>query len=120
MKREIQSFRAAFKGLLELWIKERHGRFHLLATVLALAGGFACGLQTFEWIAVLLCIALVNGLEALNSALEKTLDLLHPDTHPAVGRAKDLAAGAVLVAAIVAAVVGLLVFGPYVTEAMGL
>ena len=119
MKNEIQSFRAAFKGLFDLWTQERHGRFHLLATVCALAGGLVCGLQTFEWIAVLLCIALVNGLEALNSALEQTLDLLHPDTHPAVGRAKDLAAGAVLVAAIVSAAVGTLVFGPYVTEAMG-
>lgn len=120
MNKELRSFTAAFKGLFDLWTKERHGRFHFAATVFALAGGWFFSIETFEWIAVLLCIALVNGLEALNSALERTLDLLHPDTHPAVGRAKDLAAGAVLVAAIVAAAVGIIIFGPYVTEAMGI
>ncbi len=116
MKKEFHSFRAAFKGLYILWFKERHGRFHFAATIAALAGGWSFGLAQSEWIAVLLCIALVHSLEGLNAALEETLDRLHPEAHPAVGRAKDLAAGAVLVASMVSAAVGIIVFGPYIAK----
>jgi len=120
LKKEIKSFGAAFKGLFHLWFKERHGRFHFVASLLALAGGWLLDIPKNDWLAVLLCIGLVNGLEALNSALEQTLDQLHPEQHPAVGRAKDLAAGAVLVAALCSAAIGLLVFGPPILEIIGL
>lgn len=120
MKKEIKSFRAAFKGLFHLWFNERHGRFHLAASLLALTGGWLLDISKNDWLAVLLCIGLVNGLEALNSALEQTLDQLHPELHPAVGRAKDLAAGAVLIAALCSAAIGLFVYGPPLLEIIGL
>lgn len=120
MKREFAAFKAAFNGLFHLWFRERHGRFHFGATLLALTGGWLCGLSKTEWIAVLLCIGLVTGLEAMNSALEQALDRVHPEKHPAVGRAKDLAAGAVLIAALCAGVVGILIYGPHILLAFGI
>lgn len=61
---------------------------------------------------MILCIALVITAEALNTAVEELADALHPDEHPGIGRAKDVAAAGVLVAALLAAVVGALVFAP--------
>ena len=118
--KEIRSFQAAFHGLWLLWTRERHGRFHLAASIIALTGGWYFHLETFEWIAVLMCIGLVNGLEALNSSLEQTLDHLHPENDPSVSRAKDVAAGGVLIASITSAIIGLVVFGPHILEATGL
>ena len=65
-----------------------------------------------EWIAVSLSIGIVLGAEGFNTALESLADAVHPEQHPLVGRAKDAAAGAVLLAAIAAIVVGILVFLP--------
>ena len=65
-----------------------------------------------EWCAVLVVIGMVWSAEAVNSALELLADHLAPEEHPLVGRAKDVAAGGVLAAAIIAVTVGIIVFGP--------
>lgn len=70
-----------------------------------------------EWLAVILCFALVIGLEAVNTALEYLTDLVSPDYHPLAGKTKDVAAAAVLIAALGAVAVGLLVFVPHVLGA---
>ena len=65
-----------------------------------------------EWLAVIAAIGLVWTAEGLNTAIEALVDLVSPEQHPLAGRAKDVAAGAVLLAALAATAIGLLVFGP--------
>jgi diacylglycerol kinase (ATP) len=106
------SFRYAFRGLADLFRTQPNARFHLAASVAVLAAGFWLDISRLEWVAVVLCMALVIALEAANTAIEYLTDLVSPDYHPLAGKAKDVAAGAVLVAAIGAAAVGALVFLP--------
>lgn len=105
------SFRCAFAGLRD-FLRERNARLQLLAAVLAIGLGLWLGLPRSEWVAIVLCCVLVLAAEAFNSALEKLADALHPAEHPLVGRAKDLAAGAVLLLALASLVVGGIVFFP--------
>lgn len=74
--------------------------------------GFALHVSRLEWIALLICIGLVFAAESLNTAIEELADALHPDTHPGIGRAKDVAAAGVLFTAIIAAITGALIFLP--------
>jgi diacylglycerol kinase (ATP) len=109
----LQSFRYAGRGIL-LTLRSQHNAWiHAAATVMVLAGGLTLGLSRLEWCAVVLACAAVWTAEALNTALELLADATTQEMHPRVGQAKDAAAGAVLLAAIGAAVVGLLVFGPH-------
>jgi diacylglycerol kinase len=87
-------------------------RFHLATLVAVIAAGWWLGLAPWEWAAVLLVSALVIGLEVVNSAVEHLADHLHPGEHPEVGLAKDMLAGAVLVATLCALLVAALVFLP--------
>jgi diacylglycerol kinase len=68
-----------------------------------------------EWVALVICIVLVLALEAVNTALEYLTDLVSPEYHPLAGKAKDVAAAAVLIAAIGAVWVGILIFMPYLS-----
>ena len=79
----------------------------------AIIAGFVFGVEALEWCALVLCIALVFAAEGMNTAIESLADAVHPDQHPLVGRAKDVAAGAVLLCAIGSAVVGAIIFLPY-------
>ncbi len=110
--RRARSFVDAGRGLRWLLTSQPNARIHAVATIAVVSLGAWLVLAPIEWCAVLLAIGLVWTAEGLNSALEALADRVAPEEHPLVGRAKDLAAGAVLVAAIIAAMVGLLVFGP--------
>ena len=92
---------------------QSNARLHLLAAALVCAAGVYFGLQRTEWLWISLAIVLVWSAEAFNTALEQLADAVHPARHPGVGRAKDVAAGAVLIAALGEAVIGLLVFVPH-------
>jgi diacylglycerol kinase (ATP) len=105
------SFGFAFRGLRTLLAAEPNTRIHLAATAAALAFGAWLGLTPLEWCAVVAAIAMVWMAEALNTAIEAICDLVHPEPHPLVARAKDVAAAGVLCAAIGAATIGGLVFG---------
>ena len=105
------SFGFAIRGLQALLAAEPNARIHLLATVAALALGAVLHLAPLEWCAVVAAIALVWMAEALNTAVETICDLVHPEHHPLVARAKDVAAAGVLCAALAAAAIGALVFG---------
>ncbi|MEQ1745623.1 MAG: diacylglycerol kinase family protein [Saprospiraceae bacterium] len=114
----LNSFRYALHGLADLFRTQPNARFHLVASVAVVAAGFWLEISRLEWIAVVLCMALVIALEAINTALEYLTDVVSPDYHPLAGKAKDVAAAAVLVAAVGAAVVGGLVFLPKVLTMM--
>lgn len=108
-----RSFGYALKGIATLVRTQPHAQLHLLASVLVVGLGFYFGVERGEWLALLLAMGLVWVAEALNTALEFLTDRVSTEHHPLSGAAKDVAAGAVLLAALVAAVVGGVVFWPY-------
>jgi len=112
----LRSFGHAFRGLKILLQTQHNARIHAVATLLVVAAGALFGISLAEWALVALAVAAVWMAEALNSAIEFLVDLASPDFHPLAAKAKDLAAGAVLAAAIGALVVGVLVFGPHVLK----
>ncbi|MFZ0107768.1 MAG: diacylglycerol kinase family protein [Thiobacillus sp.] len=108
-----RSFVYALQGLVFMLRSQPNAWVHLLATLGVCGAGLYFGLSRDEWLWICVAIVLVWGAEALNTALEQLADAVHPQRHPGIGRAKDLAAGAVLVAAIGAAVIGGVVFWPH-------
>lgn len=107
-----KSFGHAINGVGQLLRTQPNARLHLLATLVVIAAGVLFGISRVEWTAVVVAIGLVWTAEGVNTALEAVVDLASPQQHPLAQRAKDLAAGAVLLAAAAAAVIGGLVFGP--------
>ncbi len=114
LRRRIKSFGFAFKGLAELLRTQPNARIHLLASVVVVAAAAYFHVTTLEWVSLTLCVAGVIAMEALNTAIEHLTDLASPDFHPLAGKAKDVAAGAVLVMAMGAIVVGAFIFGPHI------
>ncbi len=108
----LESFRHAFRGIGMLLVSTPNAWIHAAATVLVFAAGAWLGLDRDEWQWVVLAMGLVWAAEALNTAVEELGDAVTTDHHPKIGRAKDVAAGGVLLAAIAAAIIGLLVFVP--------
>ncbi len=111
----VKALGNAFNGMCYFFLHERNGKIQLCvaAAVVALAVGL--GVSATDWMALLLCIAMVLGLEMLNSALEKLCDLVQEDFHPVIKTVKDVAAAAVLFASLVAIVIGCIVFLPKIT-----
>jgi len=117
-KGRLQSIVNALRGMGVLLRSQPNARLHLAATVTVGIFGAAFGVTGSEWALIVLAITLVWGAEALNTALEVLADAVEAAYHPMIGKAKDVAAGAVLITAIGAAVIGLLVFVPYVMAAL--
>ncbi|HOG05742.1 MAG TPA: diacylglycerol kinase family protein [Paludibacter sp.] len=112
MKRLIQSFRNAFRGVATVFRTERNMRIHLTFTVLVIIFGWILRISITEWLLCLLCFGLVFTAEMVNTAIENVVDLVSPQQNKLAGKAKDIAAGAVLVSAIISACVGLIIFIP--------
>lgn len=115
-KKQLRSFRYAWQGIRACVGHEQNLSFHLITTVLVIVAGFVLNITRGEWIAICLCIGLVIGAELFNTAIERLVDLVSPQRHPLAGQVKDIAAGAVLVCALVAIAVGLIIFVPYLTR----
>ncbi len=107
------SFRYAFKGLKLFFTTQHNSWIHLFATLCVIAAGFFFGITKTEWLFAVTAIALVLITEMLNTAIEFLVDFVSPEYNELAGKVKDLAAGAVLFAALMAAAIGVLVFGPY-------
>lgn len=112
LKDRFNSFRYAFKGIADLLKSQPNARIHLVATIGVLTAGAFLELSLNEWCLIILSIAFVFSAEAANTAIEYLTDLVSPDYHPLAGKAKDVAAAAVLLAAIGAAIVGFIIFLP--------
>ena len=95
---------------------ERNMKIHVLATLIVIALGFILGLEPLEWVVCIFSIVIVIGGEMLNTAIEAIVDLVSPNINPLAKKAKDIAAGAVLVLAIGALVVGLIIFIPKIVN----
>ncbi|MDR0961114.1 MAG: diacylglycerol kinase family protein, partial [Mediterranea sp.] len=114
IKKQLRSFKYAWCGFRKCALSEQNLCFHLAVTVLVIAAGFAFGITRTEWLFIILCIGMVIAAELINTAIEKVVDLASPERHPLAGQAKDIAAAAVLVCAIMAIIIGLIIFVPYI------
>ncbi|EES72439.1 undecaprenol kinase [Paenibacillus sp. oral taxon 786 str. D14] len=119
-RRWSSSFRYALEGIATSLRTQRHVRFHCVAAVIVIAAAIALSLPARDVALLLLVIALVISLELVNTAIEAVVDLAAPEWHRLGKIAKDAAAGAVLVAAVFAVVIGILIFYEPLMRCLGL
>jgi diacylglycerol kinase (ATP) len=112
----VRSFGYALRGLKYMLLSQPNAGIHLVAAIGVIALGSVTGLSKSEWCSTLLAITAVWVAEAMNTAVETLTDLVSPEFHPLAGKAKDLAAGAVLVTVIGAMAVGCFVFLPVLID----
>lgn len=108
-----QSFSFALNGL-RIAFEEKHIRIHLLMVLIVCAAGLYFKITSGEWLVCLLLFGLVIGMEVMNTAIERLVDIVHPDWNERAGKVKDLSAGAVLCVSVFAAIGGILIFGKYI------
>lgn len=113
IKKRIKGFVFAFRGIFFLIKNEANAKIHLTATSIVVFLGFLFHIRVYEWCLVLFAIALVLASETFNTAIEKIVDSLYPEKHKDAATIKDLSAGAVLITAIIAAIVGIIIYLPY-------
>lgn len=116
IKKRLFSFKYAFNGFKTLIKEEHNSRIHFTATLFVCFLGFVFKINRFEWIAILLSIALVVGMEGLNSGIENLADFSTSEKNDLIKKAKDVSAFAVLFSAIISAVIGLIIFTPYLLD----
>ncbi|MBS4209074.1 diacylglycerol kinase family protein [Bacillus sp. FJAT-50079] len=112
IRRLKASFQYALEGLRYAVKHEKNIRIHLLAAFTTIILSILFQLTAFEWLFIVLAIFTVLVLELVNSAIERTVDLATTEIKPLAKQAKDIAAAAVLLAATMAVIVGVIIFGP--------
>ena len=110
----IRSIKFALRGIRTMVASQQNAWIHAAATVVVIASGLLVGLSFSEWCWIVLAIVSVWTAEALNTAFEFLTDVASPNFHPIAEKAKDVAAGAVLLSAVGAVIIGVLVFWPKV------
>ncbi len=113
IKGRLNSFACAFNGIWTMLREEHNAWLHTVATIAVVIAGSAVHVTRYEWCWLVLAITGVWMAEALNTALEVLADVAMPDMHPMVEKAKDVAAGAVLITSIGAFSIAVLIFMPY-------
>ncbi len=108
----LKSIGYAFKGAVLLLKTEASIKVQFGIAVAMIIMGFALHISLTEWIIQLLAIALVMSIEAVNTAVEKIADFIHPEHHEKIGFIKDIAAGAVFIASVFAVIIGLIIYLP--------
>lgn len=109
---KMLAFQYAWQGISYMLRTQPNAWFQIGIWIVVTAVGLALGLTAGEWCAAILAMALVWITEALNTAIEAVVDLASPERHPLAGRAKDVAAGAVVVSVAASAIIGLIIFAP--------
>jgi diacylglycerol kinase (ATP) len=112
IRNRIKSFSYALAGIRRFVWQEHNARIHLAATITVIIAAFLLHVSRLESIALILVVGGVWATEMLNTCLEMIADIISPEEHPIIKFIKDLAAGAVLVAAVTAVIVGLIIFIP--------
>jgi len=110
----IESANNAIDGILHTAKTERHLRYHLYSAAAVLMTSFLLGVDRREFITIVILASIVILAEMINTAIEHTVDLLSPEKKPLAKHAKDVAAGAVLITAFTAAVIGYIILFPYI------
>ena len=116
LKSRFKSFGYAFNGIVKTVKNEHNFWIHLVVMLMVIAFGFMFQVSVTEWVFLVFSIGFVLAAEIFNSAIEVLVDLVSPEQNPKAGLAKDIAAGAVLISAITAAIIGLLIFTPKIID----
>jgi len=119
IKKRLNSFGYAFKGLGAAFWYEPNMKLHMVGAAEAIFLGWFFEINNAQWCWIVLAIGMVWMAEIFNTAVEKLTDLVSPEYNKLAGRVKDLAAGAVLMAAMTALVIGFLVFWPHIEALPG-
>lgn len=120
LKKRIKSFGFAIKGIKTLIQTQENAQIHLLAMVVVTLAGLYFKLSPTEWCFITVAYAIVLATEAVNTAIEFVVDLVSPEYHPLAGKAKDVAAAAVLITAVGAVIIGLIIFIPKILALLNL
>ncbi len=115
----VSAFRCALQGILDT-SHERNFHIELCFMVLCIVLGFAFGISTTEWLVVVVCFGLVLGGECINSSIEAVVDLASPEFHELARKAKDAAAGGVLLFSVASFVIGVIIFVPRILGMLNL
>ena len=110
--RVIKSFACAFDGLKDCILHEKNFRIQYIIALLMIIAGVFFSISVSEWMIILLCFAVVLSFEIINSAIEKLCDLVCPDFNLTIKKVKDMSASAVLLSAIIAFIIGCIIFLP--------
>ncbi|MGI5891580.1 MAG: diacylglycerol kinase family protein [Bacillota bacterium] len=108
------SFYYAVKGIIHAFRRERNMKIHTIMMVIVIIMGFAFNITASEWTSLLLIIGLVIGLEMTNTAIEALVDLVTEEYKYLAAVAKNVAAGAVLFASVLAVIIAFIIFLPYI------
>ena len=113
-KKIINSFKYAIEGIISSFRTERNMKIHVLAMIIVIILGFVFKLDKMEWCFIIIAIISVKSAELFNTAIETVVDMVsrYHERNPKAKLAKDIAAGAVLVVAMGAAIMGVMIFGP--------
>lgn len=111
-KQRLRSFKFAFQGIYTLLRETPNARIHFVMAIFAVLLGFLLNISQTEWIVVIMVIGIVLALEAINSSIETFADFISPSKNDAIKKVKDLSAAAVLIAAIIALIIGSIIFLP--------
>ena len=112
----LRSFSYAFAGIVTALRDEKNMRFHLYSSIVVLLFSYYFSITKTEWLFVIFAIGGMFALELVNSAIERVVDLVTIEYHPLAKQAKDLAAGAVFVYALLSIAIGLVIFLPYILK----
>ena len=113
MKEFLKSLIYALKGLRMSWREQRNLKIQSIIALITTGAGFYFNITSAEWCMILLVMGLVIGLETVNSAIESLVDLVTRERTQMAGKVKDIAAGAVLFASVIAVMIGVLIFRKY-------
>jgi diacylglycerol kinase (ATP) len=108
----LRSFTYAWSGIKTCFSAEANFKIHIVFAIAAITLGFLLNISHNEWLAIIVCIAFVMTMEMINTAIEKLCDVVQPGIDPRIKKVKDIAAGAVLVAAMGSLITGAVIFLP--------
>jgi len=112
----VGTFSNAIAGIIEALKSEKNMRFHLFCSIIVLLVSYYFSITKTEWLFILFAIGGIFALELMNSAIERVVDLVTAEYHPLAKQAKDLAAGAVFVYAVLSVAIGIIIFFPYIQK----
>ena len=115
--RKILSFKYALTGIVTALKEEPNLKFHFLFGVLVIIAGVILRISRTDWMIIIFLIGFVISVELTNTAIEAVVDAFTDKEHPWAKLAKDISAGAVLVAAVTSAILGIIIFLPYIQNA---
>lgn len=116
LKRRLLAFKYALQGLKWAFSSQPNLWIHLLATICVIILAFYFHLKPFHWVILVFCIVSVFTVELINTAIEWLVDSIYKERHSLAGKIKDVAAAAVLITSLGAAIIGIIIFYPYIMK----